>query len=110
RLTLRATDSAGNAEQLALNVNVASVNDTPTMKNLKDFTVTDLARGVTTVDLFAAFDDVEDDDKDLTFQVVKNTNRSLFASTTIDMDRGLLILRHAPGRSGSAELTVTATD
>jgi hypothetical protein len=109
-LTLRATDGSGNAEQLTLNVKVASANDTPTMKNLQNFTVTNAATGVTIIDLFAAFDDQEDADKDLTFQVVKNTNASLFASTRIDMDRGLLILRHAAGRGGSAELTVTATD
>jgi hypothetical protein len=109
-LTLLASDLSGHAEQLTLNVNLASVNDAPTMKDLRQFTFTDLAAGQTVINLFGAFDDKEDADHDLKFQVVNNTNPSLFASSTIDLNRGLLILRHAPGQSGSAELTIVATD
>ena len=109
-LTLLASRADGAAEQLTLNVKLASVNDTPTMQNLQNFTTTNAAAGVTVVDLFGAFDDVEDADSDLAFHLVHNTNPSLFSSTTVDMERGLLILQHASGKSGSAQLTITATD
>jgi hypothetical protein len=109
-LTLQASDLAGNTEQLTLNVKLAAVNDTPTMRNLQNFTVTDRAAGVTIIDLFAAFDDKEDSDQELTFKIAGNTNPSLFSSSQIDLNRGLLILQHAAGRSGSAQLTITATD
>ena len=36
------------------------------------------------IDLFAAFDDVEHIDADLTYTVVDNTNPGLFRSVTID--------------------------
>ncbi len=109
-LTLTASDASGNTEQLTVNFKVAPVNDAPTMKNLQNHTMTDTTAGVTVVDLFGAFDDVEDADQDLTFRVINNSDPTLFTSSTIDMDRGLLILQHAAGKTGTAQLTITATD
>ena len=54
-LVLRAQDGAGETEQLTLRLNVSAVNDTPTMKNLHDFTVTNTAARQTVIDLFGTF-------------------------------------------------------
>ena len=109
-LTLRATNAAGQVEVLPIHVHVAPINDAPTAIDLQSVTVTDLDQGRTTIDLFAAFDDLEDADEDLTYTIAENTNPGLFASISIDESRGLLILEHAAGQSGTANLTIVATD
>ena len=62
------------------------------------------------IDLFAAFDDFEDPDEDLTYTIANNSNSSLVTATTIDGSLGTLSLTCAPDATGSAEITVRATD
>lgn len=62
------------------------------------------------IDLFAAFDDVEDVDEDLVFTVGGNSDPSLFNSLTIDPLTGELTLGFAADTSGTADVTIRATD
>jgi hypothetical protein len=64
----------------------------------------------TVVNLWAGFDDVADEDGQLAFAVVGNTNPALFSSTAITPANGRLTLDYAPGQTGQATLTVRATD
>jgi hypothetical protein len=66
----------------------------------------------TVIDLFAAFADSTDPDPVLTYSVVANTNPALFSATPISVSptAGMLTLDYAPAQSGTAVLTVRATD
>ena len=108
-LRLRASDAQGNVEVLPLHVLVESVNDAPTTRGLANVSVTS-GSDRTVIRLFDAFDDVEDADQDLTFTVAGNTNPDLFSAVRINPDQGLLILEHAAGKAGRADLTIVATD
>ena len=94
-------------EELDLRVNVESVNDAPTFLGFQNVEV-DYANNRTTIDLYASFEDAEDADEWLTFQVVDNSNEALFES--IRIENGLLILDHADGAEGTADIKVVATD
>jgi len=60
--------------------------------------------------LFDVFDDAEDNDGDLTYQIVNNTNPDLFASVDIDGINGELTLDFAFDEFGESLLTIRATD
>ena len=62
------------------------------------------------IDLFAAFDDFEDPDTALTYTIENNSNPSLFTATTINGSLGTLTLDYAPATTGTADITVRATD
>jgi hypothetical protein len=66
----------------------------------------------TVIDLFAAFADSTDPDALLAYSVVGNTNPTLFSGTPITAGpaAATLALDYAPGRTGTAALTVRATD
>lgn len=108
-LVVRATDTGGLAVDTSFTVALAAVNDTPTTTGLSDVTV-NINASDSVIDLFAAFADVEDADSQLTYQIVSNTNSSLFTSTTIDGTAGTLTLDYANNAAGSAVLTIRATD
>ena len=61
----------------------------------------------TVINLFDHFDDVEDEDTNLTFSVTGNTNSGLVG---IDNTAGTLTLSFTPDAHGSADITVTVTD
>jgi parallel beta-helix repeat protein len=86
-----------------------TVNDTPTTTGIDDIEVAEDAQD-SAIDLFAAFDDVEDNDLDLIYEIQSNSNPTLFAATVIDANTGTLTLDYAPDINGSAEITVLATD
>ena len=108
-LTLQATNSSGQIESLPVHVNVKPLNDSPTTTGLVDVSVQS-GTGRTVIDLFAAFDDVEDGSRGLTYSVAENSNPRLFDSIQIDQQRGQLILDYADGRTGSSQITILATD
>ena len=81
----------------------------PTTSGISDVTV-DEDSDPTTIDLYAAFDDVETADDDLEFSIVQNSNSGLFSSTNINAQTGALVLGYAADASGLANLTVQATD
>ena len=99
----------GDTSTATVSVLVNAVNDGPTTTGIAGFVVTDNAPN-TEIDLFEAFSDVEDADADLTFEVVDNTNSSLFQNFEIDGDTGTLTLDYASGASGITALTIRATD
>ncbi|MEC4983286.1 MAG: malectin domain-containing carbohydrate-binding protein [Oscillatoria sp. PMC 1068.18] len=84
-------------------------NYTPTTSGINDITVEKDAPN-SIVDLFAAFDDVEDADEALTYTITSNTNPGLFDSTSIDGTTGELTLDYNANATGSGALTVRATD
>lgn len=108
KFTVRGTNASGRVESLAVELIVREVNDAPTSGDLRDFT--SVGDTQTVIDLFGAFDDEEDADRDLTFRLAGNTRPELFSSVEWDLERGQLILHHAEDAVGTAELTITATD
>ena len=88
---------------------VTVTNQPPTTTGISNVMVDEDASN-TTVNLFAAFADVEDSDANLTYTIQSNTNTGLFTSTTIDGVAGNLTLNYAPDQNGSADLTIRATD
>jgi hypothetical protein len=84
-------------------------NEAPTTGGLPNVSVTRDAPD-TVVNLWAGFDDVADEDAQLAFAVVGNTNPGLFSSTAITPANGRLTLDYAPGQTGQATLTLRATD
>lgn len=81
----------------------------PTTTGIDDVTVQE---GVseTQINLYDAFDDLEDTDDKMTYKIAGNTNGSLFNSVHIDDDAGILTLRYGDGQSGTADVTVRSTD
>ena len=62
------------------------------------------------VSLWDAFDDLENDDDELTYQIISTTNPDLFDSLSIDAGYGNLIVNTANDASGTAQIVVRATD
>ncbi len=108
-ITVRATDTSGDFVECTFTVTVNPVNDPPTTSGIADVTVDEDAPD-TVIDLFAAFDDIEDADAALTYSITANTNVGLFTATTIDGVAGTLTLDYAPDQNGTADITVRATD
>ena len=86
-------------------VAINPVNDPPTTSGIADV-VDAVSAGGTIIDLFAAFDDEEDPDDALLFEVVDNTNPGIFVAVNV-LGEELELLYEAPG---SATLTIRATD
>lgn len=84
-------------------------NDAPTTAGIANVNVNEDAANVQ-IDLFAVFQDAENSDGALTYQVLANTNPSLFDSCSIDSTQGTLTLDLASNANGTASLTVRATD
>ncbi len=62
------------------------------------------------LDLWDAFDDAEDDDDELSYAVVANSNPAMFDSVDIDELTGELTLDYTANTSGTSTLTVRSTD
>ena len=88
---------------------VTVTNDDPTTTGVADVNV-DEDSPATSIDLFAAFQDEEDNDTDLTYSISANTNAALFSSTPIDGSDGTLNLHYAANANGIADITLRATD
>ena len=96
-------------EVIALGGSVSNTNTAPTTTGIANVTASENAPN-TVIDLYAAFNDVEDTDADLAYLLYSNSNASLFSAVTIDDITGKLTLDYAPNATGSAFLTVQATD
>ena len=107
-ITIRATDTGGLYVEDTFTVTVNSVNDIPTTTGIADVIVDEDALD-TTIDLFPSFADVEDADTALTYTVTGNTDATLFTSVTVTGGQNL-VLDYAPNASGTAQITVRATD
>jgi len=90
-------------------VRVVLVNHAPTTAGISAVSVYEGAPP-TAVNLWSAFDDLDNSDAELSFQVVANTNPGLFSGVAIDPTTGLLTLDYAPRAFGMGDITVRATD
>ena len=108
-ITIRATDTAGASVDTTFVVNVAAVNDVPTTSGIADISVPG-GTPQATIDLFAAFADIEDADAALVYTITSNTNATLFTSLAIDGATGLLTLNYNTSVVGLSQLTIRATD
>ena len=87
----------------------AAVNTPPTSIGLPSVTVHDTVTP-TFIAVSSYFNDVEDGPAGLRYTIESNTNPGLFAFAGINPTTGLLGLGYRPGESGTAVLTVRATD
>ena len=92
-----------------VDLTILSINDTPTTKGLTDIKVDEDAP-ITRVDLFAAFDDVEQPDGALKYKILDVTNPSLFKNVFVDSTNGWLVIRYATNMYGASEITVRVQD
>ncbi|WP_197532596.1 LamG-like jellyroll fold domain-containing protein [Symmachiella macrocystis] len=107
-ITIRATDAGGKFIESTFTVNVAAANDAPVTTGLDVVNVVADAND-TSIDLTAAFDDLEDGPDGLQYSVEGNTNAAIFDGVTID-EAGNLTLDYLANTSGSSEITIRATD
>jgi len=105
-ITIRATDSGGAFVEHTFTVTVNAVNDTPTLNNPIDDVTVDEDASDTIIDLSAVFNDVEDGGG-LTLSIQNNTNAGLVDASLVGTD---LTLSYALNQSGTADITVRATD
>ncbi|MGD1984053.1 MAG: DUF2341 domain-containing protein, partial [Chromatiaceae bacterium] len=107
--TFRYTVSDGSLDsgEVTVTIIITGVNDSPTTAGLSNVTVDEDAPA-TVVDLHATFADLEDADTAFVYTIENNTNTALFTSTAIA--GGNLTLDYAADVSGSADITVRATD
>jgi len=109
-ITIRATDTGGLWVEDTFHVTVnAEINNNPTVEApIPDVTVNEDAAD-TVFSLYPYFQDVEDTDADLFYQVTGNTNEALFTSVNIS-DPTHFRLDYAANASGVADITIRATD
>ncbi len=107
----RYTDTDGTNESMSSSSlgPIANINDAPTTTGLSHVNVNEDAPNEQ-LDLFAAFDDIEDDDGDLSFSLISNTNPGLLNVASIDHGAGTLTLDFAANQFGNSTVTVRATD
>ena len=108
-ITVRATDAAGLSAETTFSVKVNPVNDQPTTTGIDDVDVSEDAEN-TVIELFKAFNDKEDEPKQLTYTVTANSNTDLFDAVTIDPAQSTLTLDYKANMFGQATLTVKAED
>ncbi|MBK8784602.1 MAG: tandem-95 repeat protein [Anaerolineales bacterium] len=106
--TYHANDGQFNSAVTTVNLTVTCVNDVPTTSGIANVTVNEDALN-STIDLWPSFADVEDTDNLLTYTVTGNTNAALFTSVSVVGGQNL-VLDYAPDQTGSAQITVRATD
>jgi hypothetical protein len=108
-VVVRGFNGNGSAADAEITVTALPMNDRPTTSGLGDVLVSQ-GQDETLIDLFAAFDDVEDADHELIFTVTNVSNASLFDGIHIDPTTGTLRLEYAEGANGTSDVTVRATD
>ena len=107
QLTIRGSDRGGLYSETSFAVNVAAVNDAPTTSGIAAVQVDEDAAD-TAIDLNVSFDDVDNSDSELLYEVIGNTNLELLTATVLS--GGQLQLSYLPNAFGAAEVTIRATD
>ena len=102
-------DNNGGEAIAEVKVTVNAVNDSPRSTGIENITVEEDAPE-SIIDLFSAFEDVENVDSDLTYTIEGNSNPGLFSNLSIDGANGTFNLRYEPNAHGSAEIKVRAMD
>ena len=108
-LTVSATDTDMASTSSTFTVTVNGVNDPPTTSGIANVNVNEDAPN-TVINLFNAFDDLEDADAALIYTVEQNTNPGLFSNVTINNPGGTLTLDYNTNANGVSSLTIRATD
>jgi VCBS repeat-containing protein len=108
-IEITATDSQGQSATTNFVVNVSHVNQAPTSTGIPTLNTVRNSIG-DTIDLFTAFADREDQDAQLIYSIVGNTNSTLVNQTVIDAQTGKLQLYYGENQFGSGQITVRATD
>ena len=85
------------------------MNNSPTTIGITDVTVTEDA-AATSIDLNAAFDDVDNPDSELTYAITGNTSIGLFTTTAVNPVTGELVLDYAADMNGTSQISIRATD
>ncbi|UII19184.1 MBG domain-containing protein [Fulvivirga ligni] len=83
------------------------INGAPTSTAISNVNVAEDAAN-STVNLNNSFDDLEDDDSELTYSIIGNSNPGLFSS--VNISAGILTLDYAENKNGTSNITVRATD
>lgn len=107
QVRVTASDPSGESVADTFSITVAAFNDAPTTTGLPDVDV-DEGTADSTVNLAASFDDEEDGGTGLSYAVQSNSNPALFSD--VDISGSTLTLTYAAGVTGSADLTIRATD
>jgi hypothetical protein len=102
-------DDDGGLNEYTTDVTILPTNTPPTTSGIDNVEVVEDADD-TVINLFAAFDDEQDPDEALTYEITSNSNPDLFTSVTIDGEAGTLTLDYAPDTTGTTQITVQATD
>ncbi|HAC65890.1 MAG TPA: hypothetical protein DCF68_20745, partial [Cyanothece sp. UBA12306] len=106
-VTIRATNLVG---EVIEDIFIVTVEDAPPTTSGIDDIIVNEDEEPTIISLFDAFDDLEDNDSDLTYSIIDNTNADLFSSLEIDDNSGELTLTYQPNSNGIANITVQAQD
>lgn len=88
---------------------VGTTNDSPSTDGGESVYI-DNASTDYALSLWSAFQDAETGDNQLTYQILSNSNPSLFDSVSINSSSGNLVMNAASGQSGRSAITVRATD
>ena len=118
RFTYRVEDEAGASNTATVTIHVAPVNDSPRFRIADDRVVVSSGQSPRTIsDFVRGITPGADNESDqvLTFEVVENSNPSLFAAgPTVTRDgqgeTGTLTFTPAEGRTGSARITLVLHD
>ncbi|MEP1151296.1 MAG: BspA family leucine-rich repeat surface protein [Balneola sp.] len=105
------TDGEGTAEsETSAGTDVViSSNTSPEVTNaIADFTVIENAQD-SLIDLTNVFSDIEDNDADLTYSVISNSNPTL-VSITVNQTTDILTLNFQTDQIGTVDVTIRATD
>lgn len=86
-----------------------ATNDAPTTAGIASVLL-DNAAVDEAISLFDAFEDAEDLDSQLTYEIIGNTNPSMLDTLSINQATGVLTLSAAENVSGRTTITVRATD
>lgn len=106
------SDSKGLTDTATITVNLTDENDPPrvTGSGIPDVIINEGTASATR-NLWAAFEDDEDADNELTFVIFSNTNPGLFSVPPVPNNTtGVLTLNFANGATGTGEITVRAFD
>lgn len=107
-VTVRATDAGGLTADSLISITVRPVNDPPAFPAVFPDINAGAAAADASVDLRALMTDPDAGDTH-TWRLVSVSNADIFSSLAVDAD-GRLVIRYAPYRSGSADVTVEVKD
>ncbi len=104
-LIVEASDTEGASIQTSFKVTVNAVNDVPVATTVENKSVAENSEDMS-INIFNVFEDIEDADAALTYTAT-SSNESLVTTQIVNPN---LVLSFVPNATGSASITLTATD